>query len=97
VGFDTCKDNNGATLGESGFNQRDSEVGARTVRVERRSLSGMRGDWLGGWRGLTGVRSIGSGRRNEMLIRRRGWVGLVGRIVPSGWGGNVIKTWRGGW
>ena len=41
----------------------------------------MRGDWLSSWSGLTGVRSIGRGERDELSIRKRG---RVGRIVPYG-------------
>jgi hypothetical protein len=43
---------------------------------------------------LTDVRSIGCGWRNEMSIRERKRVDLVGRIVPCGWGADVIETWR---
>jgi hypothetical protein len=64
--------------------------------LERRGKRGMRGDWLGGWSSLTGVMSIGCGK-NEVSIRKQGRVGLVGRIAPSEWGGEVIERWRGGW
>ena len=44
----------------------------------------MRGDWFSGWSGLTSARSIGRGERNELSIRKRGQVGMVGIIVPYG-------------
>jgi len=32
-----------------------------------------------------------------MSIGKRGRVELVGIIVPCGWSGDLIETWRGGW
>ena len=96
VGFDTGKDN-GATLGRSGFTKADGEAGTRITGRKRRGMRGMREDWLSGRSSLTCVRSIGRGGRNELSIWKRGLVGLVGRIVPCRWGGDVIVEGKGGW
>ena len=93
MGFDAWKDN-GAALDRSGFKKPDSDVGVRVIDLERRGVRRMRGDWLSGWSGLTGVRSIGRGGRS---IRKRGGLVLSGRVVPYGWRSDVIETWRGGW
>ena len=96
VGFDTGKDN-GVALGWSGSKKHDGEVGARITGSKRRGMQGMRGDWLSGCSGLTGVRSIGHNGRNELSIWKRGWVGLVGIIVPCRSSGDIIIERRGGW
>ena len=96
VGFDTGKDN-GATLGRSGSEELDGEVGARITGCKRRGMRGMRGDWLSGRNGLAYVRSIGRGGRIELSIWKREWVGLVGKIVPCRWSGDIIIERRGGW
>ena len=83
VGLDAWKEN-GTTLGWSGFKQPDREAGGRITGFERRGVRGMRGDQLGSWRGLTGVRSIGRRERDELSIRKRVRVGLVSIIVPYG-------------
>ena len=59
----------------------------------------MRRDWLSGWSGVTGVRSIGRGGRDKLSIQKRGCVGMVDGADPCGcgWSGDVIETWRGGW
>jgi len=70
VGFDAWKYNNGATLGRSGPNQRDSEVTARIAGFERRGVRGMRGDQLGGWNGLIRPSDITSQDRGEESVRK---------------------------
>ena len=65
--------------------------------VSRERCARNRGDWFSGWSGLPSARSIGRDERNELSIGKRGRVGLVSRIVPYVWSGDVIETWRGGW
>lgn len=81
VGLDTGKDN-GSTLGRLGSKEPDGEVGARTTGCKRRGMRGMRADWLSGRSGLTCVKSIDRGGRNELSFWKRERVGLVGGNVP---------------